>query len=100
MRVSNDGRFIRGGRPFHFVGFNQYYMLDKARRPDERHMVDDTLADASALGMTVMRTWAFDDRPNGLQVLPGVFDEETFRALDYVLDSSARHGIHVILVRA
>ena len=47
--------------------------------------------------MTVMRTWAFDDRSNGLQILPGVFDEDTFRALDYVLDSSSRHGIHVIL---
>jgi len=92
-----DHVFMKNNKEFHFVGFNQYYMLDKARRPDERHMVDDTLADASALGMTVMRTWAFDDRPNGLQVLPGVFDEETFRALDYVLDSSARHGIHVIL---
>ncbi|QDZ18978.1 glycoside hydrolase [Chloropicon primus] len=89
--------FMKNGKEFHFIGFNQYYMLDKARRHEERHIVDETLKDAADLGMTVMRTWAFDDRPNGLQVLPGVFDEETFRALDYVLDSSARHGIHVIL---
>ena len=93
----DDGSFRKGGKEFHFIGFNQYYMLDKARRPSERHIVDETLKDAAELGMTVMRTWAFDDRPTGLQVLPGVFDEDTFRALDYVLDSSARHGIHVIL---
>ena len=79
------------------LGFNQYYMLDKARRDEERHIVDETIKDARDLGMTVMRTWAFDDRPDGLQVNAGVFDEQTFRALDYVLDSSARHGMHVIL---
>lgn len=93
----NNHMFMKNGKEFHFIGFNQYYMLDKARRDEERHIVDETLKDARDLGMTVMRTWAFDDRPDGLQVNAGVFDEQTFRALDYVLDSSARHGMHVIL---
>merc|ERR1711977_138955 len=35
-----DHVFMKNNKEFHFVGFNQYYMLDKARRPDERHMVD------------------------------------------------------------
>jgi len=93
----NNEKFVKNNQEFHFIGFNQYYMLDKARKPDERHIVDETLKDAKDLGMTVMRTWAFDDRPEGLQTSAGVFDEATFRALDYVLDSSARHGVHVIL---
>lgn len=97
VRVSNDGHFIRGGRPFHFVGFNQYYMLEKARNEDTRYMVDDLLYEAEKLGLTVMRTWAFDDTPDGFQIAPGVFDETAFRALDYILDRSAAHGIHVIL---
>ena len=97
-RVTIDNSvFMKNGKEFHFIGFNQYYMLDKARLPAERHIVDETLKDAADLGMNVMRTWAFDDRPHGLQIMPGVFDEETFRALDYVLDASAKHGVHVIL---
>jgi aryl-phospho-beta-D-glucosidase BglC (GH1 family) len=91
----NNHVFMKNEKEFHFIGFNQYYMLEKAM--NERNLVEETLADAKALGMNVMRTWAFDDRPNGLQTSPGVFNEEYFKALDYVIDSSSKHGIHVIL---
>jgi len=91
----NNHVFMKNEKEFHFIGFNQYYMLEKAM--NERNLVEETLADAKALGMNVMRTWAFDDRPNGLQTSPGVFDEDYFKALDYVIDSSSKHGIHVIL---
>ena len=32
-RVTIDNSvFMKNGKEFHFIGFNQYYMLDKARR--------------------------------------------------------------------
>ena len=88
----------RNGKPFHFAGFNQYNMMDKARYPSERFMVDEVLDAARGLGLTVMRTWAFDDgRADGLQTAPGVYDEATFRALDYVIAEAGKKGIHVLL---
>ena len=90
--------FTRNGKPFHFAGFNQYNMMDKARYPSERFMVDEVLDAARGLGLTVMRTWAFDDgRADGLQTAPGVYDEATFRALDYVIAEAGKKGIHVLL---
>eukprot|EP00216_Chloropicon_sp_CCMP2111_P003538 CAMPEP_0198241858 /NCGR_PEP_ID=MMETSP1446-20131203/6819_1 /TAXON_ID=1461542 ORGANISM="Unidentified sp, Strain CCMP2111" /NCGR_SAMPLE_ID=MMETSP1446 /ASSEMBLY_ACC=CAM_ASM_001112 /LENGTH=118 /DNA_ID=CAMNT_0043924749 /DNA_START=20 /DNA_END=373 /DNA_ORIENTATION=- len=47
--------------------------------------------------MTVMRTWAFGETENGLQPKAGEFNEEVFQALDYVIDTSAKYNIHLIL---
>ena len=89
--------FFRDGAPWRFVGFNNYYMMEKARWAETRHMVDEVLDKAAALGMTVMRTWAFDDTPKGLQVAPGIFNEEAFRALDYVVAEAGRKGVYLLL---
>ena len=97
-RISVRGdKFIRNGSEWRFVGFNNYYMMEKARWKESRHMVDEVLDKAAALGMTVMRTWAFDDTPKGLQIAPGIFNEEAFQALDYVVAEAGRRGIYLLL---
>jgi len=57
---SSDGpgaNFELEGQPFCFAGANNYY-LAYAPRP----MVDDVLESARAMGVRVVRTWAFIDR--------------------------------------
>ncbi|XP_031498382.1 mannan endo-1,4-beta-mannosidase 1-like [Nymphaea colorata] len=60
--------------------------------------VTDALAQATASGLTVARTWAFSDggyRP--LQYAPGRYDESMFKALDFVVYEAGKHGIKLIL---
>jgi mannan endo-1,4-beta-mannosidase len=49
--------FIHQGKPFCFSGSNNYYLSYK-----DRPMVDDVFVQAKAMGLKVMRTWAFIDR--------------------------------------
>ncbi|MDQ3230824.1 MAG: hypothetical protein M3Q07_03305, partial [Pseudobdellovibrionaceae bacterium] len=55
--VRRDGsRLTVDGQSFYFAGANQYYLFYKSRA-----MIDEVLEDASRMGLTVMRTWAFCD---------------------------------------
>lgn len=49
--------FMHEGKPFCFAGSNNYYLSYK-----DRAMVDDVFAQAKAMGLKVLRTWAFIDR--------------------------------------
>jgi mannan endo-1,4-beta-mannosidase len=49
--------FTLNGQPFCFAGTNNYYMTYKPRE-----MADDVLASAKAMGLRVVRIWAFLDR--------------------------------------
>jgi mannan endo-1,4-beta-mannosidase len=49
--------FMLQGKPFCFSGSNNYYLTYK-----DRPMVDDVFVQAKAMGLKVMRTWAFIDR--------------------------------------
>lgn len=49
--------FLQGGKPFCFAGSNNYYLTFK-----DRAMVDDVFTQAKAMGLKVLRTWAFVDR--------------------------------------
>jgi hypothetical protein len=73
-------RFMVGGRPFYSNGFNAYWLMYMASNPGDRSKVVDTLDQASRLGATLIRTWAFNDggsnRP--LQISPGVYNEDSF----------------------
>ncbi|KAH9621075.1 hypothetical protein KSS87_004535 [Heliosperma pusillum] len=52
----------------------------------------------SKMGLTVCRTWAFNDGAyHALQLSPGQFDEKSFQALDYVIAEARRNGIRLIL---
>ncbi|HTV18723.1 MAG TPA: cellulase family glycosylhydrolase [Polyangiaceae bacterium] len=49
--------FLHQGKPFCFTGSNNYYLSYK-----DKPMVDDVFTQAKAMGLKVMRTWAFIDR--------------------------------------
>ena len=91
----DDSLWLRGA-PFYFAGANQYYLFYK-----DRKMVDEVFSSAKALGLTVMRTWAFcDGVPHEgycFQPQAGVYDENTFRQLDYVVATASQMGIKLIL---
>jgi len=99
--VQREGvHFILDGRPFHFAGFNNYYQMVFAADPALRPFVDEVQEEAAALGLTVLRTWAFNDGADqwhALQIAPGVYDEAVFRGLDYVLHRADSLGLRVIL---
>ncbi|PWZ26857.1 putative mannan endo-1,4-beta-mannosidase 9 [Zea mays] len=91
-------RFTIGGRPFYSNGFNAYWLMYMASDPADRSKATAALDEAARLGATLVRTWAFSDGGyRALQVSPGVYDEEVFRGLDYVISEAKKRGIHLIL---
>src|SRR4030095_9713904 len=84
---------------FAVVGFNCYYLMAYAADPGLRDEVDEVLREARSLGSTVLRTWAFSDgaRWNALQIAPGVYDEDVFVGLDYVVHRASEEGLRVLL---
>lgn len=84
------------GRRYFFSGANQYYLFYQSQQ-----MVDEVLEDARAIGLNTVRTWAFCDGPShpgrALQPQPGVYDEEAFRRLDYVVYKAKQQGLKLIL---
>uniref|UniRef100_A0A453PRF6 mannan endo-1,4-beta-mannosidase n=1 Tax=Aegilops tauschii subsp. strangulata TaxID=200361 RepID=A0A453PRF6_AEGTS len=98
--TASGARFMAGGRPFYADGFNAYWLMYMASNPADRSKVLDVLDQASRLGPTVVRTWAFSDgqgsdRP--LQITPGVHNEQVFVGLDFVIAEAKKRGIYLIL---
>ncbi|EPS60450.1 mannan endo-1,4-beta-mannosidase 2, partial [Genlisea aurea] len=92
---SGGDHFVLRGSEFVFNGFNAYWMMHVATDPSARDKVTQVFSQASAVGLTVCRTWAFSDGGYGaLQKSPGVYDE---RALDFVISEANKHGIRLIL---
>jgi mannan endo-1,4-beta-mannosidase len=94
-----DGGLQLNGRSFHFAGINCYYLMVFAAEPELRAHVDEVLEDASGMGLSLVRTWAFNDGNgwNALQTAPGVYNEQVFVGLDYVLHRCDQLGLKVIL---
>ena len=95
--VSRSGRqLILNGQPYYVHGANQYALFYA-----DPVTVDEVLADAEGLGANVLRTWAFCDgnHNNGVcfQPSPGVYDEATFRRLDYVIFRAGQRNLRLIL---
>ncbi|KAG8090981.1 hypothetical protein GUJ93_ZPchr0011g28480 [Zizania palustris] len=91
-------RFFLDGRPFYLNGWNSYWLMDQAMELDTRHRVSRMFSAAAAMGLTVCRTWAFnDDAYNALQLSPGKFDERVFKALDRLVAEAAQHDVRLIL---
>ncbi|KAM0860990.1 hypothetical protein ACQ4PT_046183 [Festuca glaucescens] len=92
-------RFTVGGRPFYSNGFNAYWLMYMGSNPADRSKVIDTLDQASRLGATLVRAMAFNDggsnRP--LQITPGVYNEDTFLGLDFVIAEAKKREIYLIL---
>jgi mannan endo-1,4-beta-mannosidase len=91
--------FVQNGLRFRPAGANCFYLMTFAADPGLRAAVDEVLEETALMGLTVVRTWGFNDGSgwNALQTAPGVYDEAVFQGLDYVLDRCSRLGLRVVL---
>ena len=95
--VSRAGRhLVLNSRNFYVHGANQYYLFFKPQV-----MVDEIVQDAQALGLNAIRTWGFCNGTSAdgycFQPQPGVYDESTFRKLDYLLYKANQLNIRLII---
>ena len=83
QRVETKGnQFVVNGQPFYVNGFNTYWLMVFAADQSTRGKVSELFKQASSVGLTVCRTWAFNDGQSGaLQKSPSVYDEEVFKVL-------------------
>ncbi|RHN46701.1 putative mannan endo-1,4-beta-mannosidase [Medicago truncatula] len=98
MVGKKGNQFVVNGQPFYINGFNTYWLMMFAADDSTRGKVTEVFKQASSLGMTVCRTWAFNDGQwRALQKSPSVYDEEVFKALDFVVSEAKKYKIRLIL---
>ncbi|WJX19714.1 mannan endo-1,4-beta-mannosidase [Trifolium repens] len=69
-----------------------------ASDPSTRFKVTSTFQQASQHGLNLGRTWAYKDGDyKALQISPGSYDENVFRALDFVISEARKYGVKLIL---
>ncbi|KAK3139096.1 hypothetical protein QOZ80_5AG0377700 [Eleusine coracana subsp. coracana] len=91
-------QFVNGGKPFYVNGFNAYWLMILAADQSTRGKVTEVFKQAEAIGLTVCRTWGFNDGGwRALQKSPSVYDEDVFKALDYVVSEARKYRIRLIL---
>ncbi|XP_010683461.2 mannan endo-1,4-beta-mannosidase 6 [Beta vulgaris subsp. vulgaris] len=98
MVEKKANQFIVNGKPFYFNGFNTYWLMVFAADQSTRGKVSDVFQQASAVGLSVCRTWAFNDgQYRALQKSPSIYDEDVFKGLDFVLSEAKKYNIRLIL---
>ena len=85
------------GTPYKFSGANQYYLFYKSQK-----MVDDVIEKAAAMGLNSIRTWGFCDGCTDkggfvFQKEAGVYDENTFKKMDYIIAKASKHSIRLVI---
>lgn len=76
----NGSHFVVEGKPFYVNGWNSYWLMDHAVDDYGRSRVGAMMRTGSKMGLTVCRTWAFNDGTyNALQISPGVFNDRVFQ---------------------
>ncbi|KAH1128106.1 Mannan endo-1,4-beta-mannosidase 2 [Glycine max] len=94
----NGTQFMVDGKAFYINGWNSYWLMVQSVDEYSRPKVREMLRSGAKMGLTVCRTWAFNDGDyNALQSSPGVFNEQAFKALDYVIAEARQHGIRLLL---
>ncbi|MFF1873026.1 cellulase family glycosylhydrolase [Kitasatospora herbaricolor] len=94
--TARRGALRLNGETFRFGGTNCYYLHQQSH-----YMIDSVLDDAAAMGLTVVRAWAFADgtgksaRP--LQPEPYRYDEAAFDSLDYAVHKAGELGLRLVL---
>lgn len=82
MVQKKGNQFVVNDQPFYVNGFNTYWLMVFAADQSTRGKVSDLFKQASLVGLTVCRTWAFNDGQwRALQKSPSVYDEEVFKVL-------------------
>lgn len=105
----DNGNFMLEGKPFRFIGTNNYYM-----HYESNAMIDDVITQAKDMGVKVIRIWGFfngmssnNEAHNAyMQPSPGVYglpDEgidakNCYERLDYTIAAAKEAGIKVVLV--
>ncbi|KAM1272173.1 hypothetical protein ACFX2J_032899 [Malus domestica] len=88
-------QFVLNDQPFYVNGFNTYWLMVFSADQSTRGKVTDLFKQAASVGLTVCRTWAFNDGQwRALQKSPSVYDEE---ALDFVISEARKYKIRLIL---
>ncbi|KAK3404230.1 hypothetical protein EUGRSUZ_K00550, partial [Eucalyptus grandis] len=91
-------RFVANGKPLYLNGFNAYWMMYLASDLSTRDKVTSTFQEAVKNGMNIARTLAFSDGVDrALQITPGVYNEEMFKGLDFVISEARKNGVYLIL---
>ncbi|KAI8558584.1 hypothetical protein RHMOL_Rhmol04G0106500 [Rhododendron molle] len=95
----NGTRFTLDGGMFYINGWNSYWLMDHAADEYTRPRVREMLQAGAKMGLTVCRTWAFNDGGgyNALQISPGRYDERVFKGLDHVIAEARQQGIRLLL---
>lgn len=78
-------QLVVNNQPFFVNGFNTYWLMVFAVDHTTRKKVSEVFREAAAIGLTVCRTWAFNDGGwRALQTSPFVYVEEVFKVLDFL----------------
>lgn len=76
----NGTQFTLDGKPFYINGWNSYWLMYHGVDEYTRPRVREILQAGAKMGLSLCRTWAFNDGDyNALQVSPGQFDERVFK---------------------
>lgn len=76
----NGTQFVLDGKAFYINGWNSYWLMVQSVDGYTRPRVREMLKAGAKMGLTVCRTWAFNDGDyNALQTSPGVFNEQAFK---------------------
>ncbi|KAK2361364.1 mannan endo-1,4-beta-mannosidase [Trifolium repens] len=98
MVGKKGNQFVVNNQPFYINGFNTFWLMVFAADDSTKGKVTEVFKQASSLGMTVCRTWAFNDGQwRALQKSPSVYDEDIFKALDFVVSEAKKNKIRLIL---
>lgn len=91
-------QFMLNGIPYYAHGFNAYWLMYMASDPSQRNLVSSAFQQASKNGLTIARTWAFNDGGDrALQYSPGSYKEQSFQGLDFVISEARKYGIKLVL---
>jgi hypothetical protein len=82
MVGKKGNQFVVNNQPFYINGFNTFWLMVFAAEDSTKGKVTEVFKQASSLGMTVCRTWAFNNGHwRALQKSPSVYDEDIFKVL-------------------
>ncbi|KAM7526599.1 hypothetical protein LguiA_016501 [Lonicera macranthoides] len=98
MVQKKGNQFVVNDQPFYVSGFNTYWLMVFAVDQSTRGKVTELFQQAASAGLSVCRTWAFNDGQwRALQKSPSVYDEDVFKALDFVVSEAKKYKIRLIL---
>lgn len=81
----NGTQFMLDDKAFYINGWNSYWLMAQSVDEFSRHRVREMLQVGAKMGLTVCRTWAFNDGGyDALQTYPGRYNEQVFKVLFFV----------------